>query len=219
LLVSPLPSLACVRHHTQSHHRHPHPYRFIASPSLSCRCLWLVSWWGWVLPSLLVAECIIIKQHGLPPPLSSSLVLPFGTPGHTPAQPPFCGLACGKRGFRPDKAVMGLHSCTPRNRPQTLAHAPSPSLPPHNNMPCCLPCCFAATHDHQRDSMLCSLATKAGAMAGRRGALSGPGKVVCCNAFWEGGLVGGGGEGQCRCTRPRTARGMLIHFRLPVCPV
>ena len=82
LLVSPLPSLV---YHTQYHHRHPHPYRFIASLSLLCRRPWLVSWWGWVLPSLLafVAPCIIIKQHLLP---SSCLVLPFGTPGaHTRA--------------------------------------------------------------------------------------------------------------------------------------
>ena len=57
---------------------------------------------------------------------------------------------------------------------------------------------LAATinHDHQRDSMLCSLATKAGAMAGRRGALSGPGKVACVDAPWGGGFVGGGGEGR-----------------------
>ena len=83
--VSVAQSCVCVRHHTQYHHRHPHPYRFIASLSLLCRRLWLVSWWGWVLPSLLafVAPCIIIKQHLLP---SSCLVLPFGTPGaHTRA--------------------------------------------------------------------------------------------------------------------------------------
>jgi hypothetical protein len=44
--------------------------------------------------------------------------------------------------------------------------------------------------------MLCSLATKAGAMAGRRGALSGSGKVACVDAPWGGGLGGGGGEGR-----------------------
>ena len=44
--------------------------------------------------------------------------------------------------------------------------------------------------------MLCSLATKAGAMAGRRGAVSGPGKVACVDAPWGGGLGGGGGEGR-----------------------
>ena len=44
--------------------------------------------------------------------------------------------------------------------------------------------------------MLCSLATKAGAMAGRRGALSGSGKVAWVDAPWGGGLGGGGGEGR-----------------------
>ena len=34
--------------------------------------------------------------------------------------------------------------------------------------------------------MLCSLATKAGAMAWRRGAQSGRGKVACVHAYWEG---------------------------------
>ena len=43
--------------------------------------------------------------------------------------------------------------------------------------------------------MLCSLATKAGAMAGRGGALSGSGKVACIEHL-GGGLGGGGGEGR-----------------------
>ena len=41
--------------------------------------------------------------------------------------------------------------------------------------------------------MLCSLATKAGAMAWRGGAQSARGKVACVNAFWEGLMVVGGG--------------------------
>jgi hypothetical protein len=64
--------------------------------------------------------------------------------------------------------------------------------------------------------MLWSLATKVGALAGRCGALSGPGKVAC--AGWlvcmhrgeEGVLVAVGRDA--RGTRLPTARGMLIHF-------
>ena len=131
--------LSPCRRHTQYHRLHPHPYRFVTSPSLLWRCLCqcLVSWW-WVcvLPfSPFFAPCIIIK-HGLPPP--SFGLARWHTRQCAPAQPPFCGLACGKRGFRTE-AVVGLLSCTLGNRPQTLIRPPS--LLTHN-MHCCLSCCL-----------------------------------------------------------------------------
>jgi len=74
------------------------------------------------------------------------------------------------------------------------SHTQQPALP--------LALLLAATisHGHQRDSMLSSLATKAGAsslatkagaMARRGGALFGTGKVACVDAPWRGGFVGG----------------------------
>ena len=81
-------------------------------------------------------------------------------------------------------------------KPTSNTH--SPFLHPTQQHALLLALLLAATinHDRQRDSMLCSLATKAGAMAGRRGALSGPGKMACVDAPWGGGFVGGGGEGR-----------------------
>jgi len=55
---------------------------------------------------------------------------------------------------------------------------------------------------------------KAGAMVWRGGVVSRPGKVYCV-MHWKEGLVVGGGR-DVRCTRPHTARGMLIDSRLRV---
>jgi hypothetical protein len=122
----------------------------------------------------------LLRDHHQARPASSRLLF-FGLAlwhhWWAPAQPPFCGLVCGKRGFQIE-AVVGSLPCTLGNRPQTLIRLPPFPTQQHALL---LALLLAATinHDHQRDSMLCSLATKAGAMAGRRGAVSGRGKVAC----------------------------------------
>ncbi len=144
-------------------------------------------------PSLLRAHHIV---HGNPPP--SFGLARWHTRQCAPAPPPFCGVARILR-----RRLSGTRAGVVRNsfvvRLETdLKH--SLALPPsHTQQPTLLLALLLAatiSHDHQRDSMLSSLATKAGAMARRRGALFGTGKVACVDAPWGGGSVGGRGEGR-----------------------
>ena len=164
-------ALCAAPHHTQYHHRHLYLQVCHVAHLLLYRRLWLAFWW-WVCCFLrFVAPCIIIIEQ---PPLLLGLALRHATRAAATCvvyhawRVRMAPLANGVAGF-----VVRLEIDL------TLIRPPS-SLPPSpTTCTVCLlpPSSITTTNNHE--SMMLRLATKAGTMAGRRGAHPNLGKVAC----------------------------------------
>ena len=95
VVVSPLSVFNLCAAHTQYHTQYPPTRTGLSRRPLSIVPASVAGSWWWVPPlrSGVRCSCIII-EHGLPPP-SFGLAL-WHTRQWAPAQPPFCGLACGQ---------------------------------------------------------------------------------------------------------------------------